>query len=155
MSAPIESGVRHEAVRGLQLIWLALLGSIFFYVVILMLLGQQSDPVEDGVLAVLRPLFWVLASLLAIASFVWRMQVADLRRPLRNSASSGFTRLRVACLVTWAFCEAIALLGVVLGAITFRFVDYAPMVTLGVVLLFVHRPAAWPIDRFLLEDFRR
>jgi hypothetical protein len=155
MSSPIDSGVRHEAVRGLHVIWLAFLGSIFFYVLILLLLGQQSDAVEDGTLGVLRPAFWILATILSIASFVWRLQVADLRRPLRASSSRGFTRLRVACLVTWSFCEAIALLGVVLGAVTYRFADYAPLVSLGVILLFVHRPAAWPIDRFLLEDFRR
>ena len=155
MRSPIDSGVRHEAVRGLQVIWLAFLGSIFFYVLILLLLGQQSDAVEDGTLGVLRPGFWILATILSIASFVWRMQVADLKRPLRASSSTGFTRLRVACLVTWSFCEAVALLGVVLGAVTYRFADYAPLVSLGVILLFVHRPAAWPIDRFLLEDFRR
>lgn len=153
MNPSIDSGIRHQAVRGLYTIWLAFLGSIFFYVLLLLLLSQQSDPVETDVLAVLRPTFWVIAALLTIASFVWRTQVSDLRRPY-VSPTRGFTRLRVACLVTWTFCEAIAVLGLCLGAITYRFADYAPLVSVGVALLFVHRPAAWPIERFLLEDLR-
>lgn len=154
MSPSIDSGLHHQSVRGLQMIWLAFLGSIFCYVLLLMLLSQQSEAVDYDVLEVLRPLFWILATLLTIASFVWRTQVADLRRRRGSDPTNGFTRLRVACIITWAFCEAIAVLGLFLGAITFRFADYAPLVTLGIVLLFVHRPAAWPIERFLLEDLR-
>ncbi len=155
MNRRIDSGIRHQAVRGLQVIWLAFLGSIIFYLLILILLSQQSDIVHESLVAVLRPLFWVVSTLLAIASFVWRQQVADLDRPRRRiSTTRGFARLRVACMVTWVFSEAVALLGLVLGAFTYRFADYAPLVTLGIVLLFIHRPAAWPIDHFLREEHR-
>ncbi len=155
MTGRIDSGIRHQAVRGLQMIWLAFIGNIVLYLFILMLLSQQNDLVDKDVLEFLRPAFWVVATILAIASFVWRQQVADLDRERRRmSTTIGFARLRVACLVTWALCEAVAILGLTLGAITFRVGDYAPLVTLGLALLYVHRPAAWPIDRFLLEDLR-
>ena len=155
MNHRIDAGIRHQAARGLQIIWLAFVSSIVFYLFILMLLSQQSDGFDEGALEYLRPAFWVLATILAIASFVWRQQVADLDSSRRRiSATTGFLRLRVACLVTWALSEAVAVLGLVLGALTYRFADYAPLVTVGVILLFVHRPAAWPIDRFLLEDLR-
>ncbi len=156
MNHRIDSGLRHQAVRGLQIIWLAFLGSIVFYLLILMLLSQQSGSVDEALLGYLRPAFWIVSTILAIVSFIWRQQVADLERPRRRmSTTSGFQRLRVACLVTWGLCEAIAILGLVLGALTYRFADYAPLVTLGIVLLFLHRPAAWPVDNFMLEDFRR
>lgn len=155
MNRRIDTGLRHQAVRGLQVIWLAFLGSIVFYLLILMLLAQQSDVVQESLLEVLRPLFWVVSTLLAIASFVWRQQVADLDRPRRRiSTTRGFVRLRVACIVTWALSEAVAILGLILGAFTYRFADYAPLVTVGIALLFIHRPAAWPIDRFLRENHR-
>ncbi len=155
MNRRIDTGVRHQAVRGLQLIWLAFLASIIFYLLILMLLSQQSDVAQESLVEVLRPLFWVISTLLAIASFVWRQQVADLdRRRRRMSTARGFTRLRVACIVTWGLSEAVAILGLVLGALTYRFADYAPLVSVGILLLFIHRPAAWPVDRFLREDHR-
>lgn len=155
MTRRIDAGPRHEAVRGLQAIWLALVGSVFFYLFIVILLSQQRDPPDENLLGVMRPVFWILSAVFAIASFVWRQQVADLRRTRRRiSTTSGFARLRMACLVTWALSDAVAMLGLLLGAFTSQFADYAPLVTVGIALLFVHRPATWPIDRFMLEDLR-
>ncbi len=154
MNRRIDEGSHHEVVRGLQTIWLAFVGSILLYSLILLLLSEQSDLVETEFVDYLRPAFWVVAAILTIASFIWRGQVADLDRVVRKRTTTGFERLRVACLVTWCFCEAIAILGLLLGSITYEELDYLPFVILAGVLLFVHRPAAWPVDWFLRQDFR-
>ncbi len=154
MNRRLDDGIRHQAARGLQIIWLVFVAAVFFYTAILMLLAQQSDAPDGDHLQVLRPAFWVIAALLTIASFVWRQQVADLDHRRRPTSTPGFNRLRAACLITWGLCEAIAVLGFALGFISYSFADYAPFVTLAIALLFVHRPAAWPIDRFLSEDYR-
>jgi len=155
MNTRIDAGLHHQVVRGLQIIWLAFVGSIGLYVFILLLLSEQSEPVEADFVEVLRPVFWVLATILTIATFIWRQQVADLERPRRRTTASGFERLRVACIVTWALSEAVGVLGLCLGSITYAHLDYMPFVFLAIALLFVHRPAAWPIERFLREDYRR
>src|SRR5690606_97841 len=100
-------------------------------------------------------IFWVLTAVLAITTFIWRQQVADLDRPRRRISASGFDRLRVACIVTWCLCEAIAILGLFLGMLTYDYFDYIPFIILALGLLFLHRPDAWPIESFLREDYRR
>ena len=155
MNRRLDAGIRHQAVRGLQTIWLVFIAFIFFYTLILLLLSQQSDIPDSEMLKVLRPAFWVLAALLGIASFIWRQQVADLDHRRRPTSTPGFTRLRVACLITWSLCESIAILGIILGFLSYSIADYAPFLTIGTLLLFFHRPAAWPIDRFLVRDRQR
>ena len=154
MNRPLDAGVRHQAVRGLQIIWLAFIGSAAVYTLILMLLSLQGEAPENDVADTLRPIFWIAAALLALASLIWRQQVADLDHRRQPTSTRGFARLRVACIITWSLCEAIAILGIALGFITYQFVDYFPFVVIAVTLLFVHRPTAWPIERFLRRELR-
>ena len=149
MRRPINSSSRHQVVRGLQVIWLAFVGAAAFYTLIITLLVYDSDRPELAILDVIRPLFWLLAGILAITSCVWRLQIPNIQGAKKGPTSPGFARLRVACIVTWGLCEGIAALGVILGFMSNRFLDFFPFVTLGIVLLFVHRPSAWPIGRFL------
>ena len=153
MRQPINSSSRHQVVRGLQVIWLAFVAAAAFYTLIITLLVYDSDGPELPLLDVVRPIFWLLAGILAIASCVWRLQIPNIQRASKGPTTPGFARLRVACIVTWSLCEGIAALGIVLGFMSNHFLDYFPFVTLGIVLLFVHRPAAWPIERFLGPGF--
>lgn len=134
---------------GLQVIWLSFVGVAGIYTLILLLVSQQSETVDPETLAYLRPIAWVIASILAIASFIWKQQVADLDRLRRTTSTFGFTRIRTACIVTWSICEAIAVLGLGLGIISYRLFDYGPLVALGIFLLCIHRPSTWPLDHFL------
>ncbi len=149
---PIDSGVRHEVVRGLQIVWLAFLGGVGLYTLLLMLLSSQSDTADGTLGDTLRPIFWVLAALLAIVSLIWRQVVADIDHRQQTTNTRGFTRLRVACLITWALCEGIAILGIALGFVTHQFTDYFPFVVVAIVMLFLHRPTNWPIERFLRQE---
>lgn len=154
MNTRINDGLHHQVVRGLQVLWLAFAGSIILYTFILLLLSEWSEPVEVGIVDTLRPIFWVAAAILAIASFIWRQQVPDLERVRRRTTASAFARLRIACIVTWSLCEGVALLGLVLGMLTYDPLDYLPFIAMALALLFLHRPDAWPVAHFLREDFR-
>lgn len=149
MRPPLNAGVRQEVLRGLQIIWLMFVSVAGFYALILLLLSQQSEAPDLAFLDLLRSIVWMIAGILAVGSFVWRLHVAETEPVPGRSRTDAFVRLRVACIVTWSFCEGVAILGLVLGFLSHRFFDYFPLVTLGIVLLFVHRPAVWPIERTL------
>lgn len=152
MNHRLDEGVRHQAARGLQMVWLSFVAVAGIYTLILLLVSQQSEEVAPEALAYLRPTAWVIASILAITSFVWRQQVADLDRLRRSRSTSGFARIRTACIVTWVICELIVGLGLGLGILSYRMYDYAPLIGLGLLLLVIHRPATWPLDHFLDQE---
>lgn len=154
MNTRIDDGLHHQVVRGLQVLWLAFAGSIVLYTFILMLVAEWSEPVESDFVDFLRPIFWVVAVVLAITSLLWRQQAPDLKQIRRRTTASSFARLRVACIITWSLCEGIAILGLVLGALTFEALDYVPLISLALIMLFLNRPDVWPIAHFLEEDFR-
>jgi hypothetical protein len=132
----------------LLVIWLGQLGSIALFVVVGFVLTQMEEPGEGMLITVtLRPLFWVLAAVLAFASLWWRrtFAAAALRPEAAGRlAADAWNRLQVHCLIVWAMSEAPAILGLVLAVLSRDLGDLLPFAAAGAVLLYVHRPAVWP-----------
>jgi hypothetical protein len=49
------------------------------------------------------------------------------------------------CVVAWAMAEAIAVLGLVLAILSREVDDFLPFAAAAVVVLYLNRPAVWPI----------
>lgn len=57
-----------------------------------------------------------------------------------------WARLRAGCVITWALSESVALLGFALAMIARRPIDGVPFAAAAAVLLYLHRPAVWPLQ---------
>ena len=72
------------------------------------------------------------------------------------SAASGagvgddaWARLRIGCVITWALSEAVAIVGLTLSIIARRPLAAVPFAAGAVLLLYLHRPASWPLQALM------
>jgi crotonobetainyl-CoA:carnitine CoA-transferase CaiB-like acyl-CoA transferase len=90
----------------------------------------------------------------AVASFMAkRWWTNSLRAAVRVEAGAGvgvggdaWARLRAGCLITWAISEAVAIIGLVAALLARRPAGAVPLAIAAALLLYLHRPAAWPLE---------
>jgi hypothetical protein len=147
----------------LRVMWGAFLLSIGAYAAVFVVVTGRGSAVLDPPLAtVLRPVFWVLGlagawgSVQARRTFTRRL-TADVPAPVGGEESGAETvqaldTLRIACIITWAMCEMVAILGFVLGLLSYRAADFFPFALGAAALLYIHRLEAWPLDRIARRE---
>jgi hypothetical protein len=146
----------------LRIIWIAHLATLpVFAGVGVALSGSGSAAPELA--ALVRPALVVVAVVVALASLWWRRSfVTSPRSPLYLFAEedviaggqpapggTGLARLQTNCVIVWALSESIAVFGLVLTVLSGVAGDGLPFLAGAAVLLYVHRPGAWPVARVL------
>jgi hypothetical protein len=137
--------------KSLQLLWAAFLVAIVLYAPIpWLIVSAGADSVAappPGVRSGLR--FAALGA--GASSFVAkRWWTNSLVAALRSTHAAGaaadvWARLRAGCMVVWALSEAVALIGLASALIAQRPLEAVPMTAAAVLLLYLHRPASWPL----------
>jgi hypothetical protein len=141
-----------EQLKLLRVIWLAFLFAVALYAPLpFLVVGEGADtapPPPPGVRSGLR--FAALGA--AVSSFAarrwWSNSLLAAARATTGAPVrvDGWARLRAGCVITWALSEAVALLGLSLALVVRRPVDGVPMAIAAVLLLYLHRPAVWPVQ---------
>jgi hypothetical protein len=134
----------------LRIMWIAFLAAVAVYTPLPWLIidagADSAVPVNEA----LRSGLHSGALGAAVASFLSRRWfTSGLATALKaGDAAPGelWTRLRLGCLSTWMVSEAVALIGLMLGLMARQPADVLPLAAGAAALLFLHRPAVWPID---------
>jgi hypothetical protein len=140
-----------EQVRLLHLIWVAFVLAVVVYAPLpWLVISSGADSAAQpppGLRSGLR--FAALGA--GASSFVakrWWMH--SLTAAMQSSTAVGaaaaiWTRLRAGCLVVWALSESVALIGLASALIGRRPLEVVPMTVAALLLLYLHRPANWPL----------
>ncbi len=129
----------NSAIKSLQMVRVALLASIVLYAVVGELVAQGKERPQNIVFFV----FTALAVVMVIVSFMVRkMLIARAEAGIAAEAESSHAlhRWRGGYMVSFAFSEAIALLGFVLRALGFTLSQVAPFYIVGFFLLLFFGP---------------
>lgn len=141
--------------RVLSIIWGSFLASLGVYAVVLAVVAPARGAIDGGLVALLRPVFWVLAVGGGAASIWWRRRVVAQLAELRvaeaaaipaGAAGMSATRanlLRINCVIVWGLNEAVGIFGVLLGLIAGDLAEFVPFAVAAAALLYLHRPAVW------------
>jgi F0F1-type ATP synthase membrane subunit c/vacuolar-type H+-ATPase subunit K len=140
-----------EQVKLLHVIWVAFLLAVAAYAPIpFLVVGDGGDTVPAPPAGVRSALLFAALGA-AVSSFAakrwWSNALlaaarAQTAAPVAAEASA---RLRAGCVITWALSEAVALIGFSLALVARRPAQGVPMAIAAVLLLYIHRPAAWPL----------
>lgn len=110
--------------------------------------GEGLDLLPAGA----RPGLFFAALGAAVASFAARRWWSNSLLAAAASAAGGemktdlWVRLRAGCLISWALGEVVAILGCAYAILGQRPVDGLPWSAGALLLLYLHRPAAWPVQ---------
>jgi len=132
----------------LRLLWLAFFAAVCVYVAVpWLVIGEHLDTAATATPPLVSGLH-VGAIGAAVASFLVRRsytgQLIDgVQRGTPPPALWG--RLFVACIVTWAVTEAVALIGVAIALVTRNPYDAIPFAGAALFLLHMHRVNTWPV----------
>lgn len=134
--------------KRLRIMWLAFLAAALVYALVpWVAIAEQLDsaaPDTPPLVSGLR--FGAIGA--AVASFLVRRQTMQgLAVALQPGAAAVdlWTRLTTACLVTWSVTEAVAIVGLFIAFVTRNPYEVVPYVGATVFLLYMHRPAMWPL----------
>jgi hypothetical protein len=140
-----------EQERLLRIIWFAFLLAIIIYAPLpWLMVSAGADPAAAPPLNV-RPGLRFAALGAGASSFVAkRWWTNSLLAAVHSTSSAGaapdvWARLRAGCLIVWALSEAVALMGLASALIARRPLEAVPMTIAALVLLYLHRPASWPL----------
>ena len=136
----------------LRIIWVAFLLAVAIYAPIpFLVVGEGADTAPAPPAGVRSGL--VFAALgAAVSSFAAKRWWSNsLLAAVRSEAAApvradAWARLRAGCVITWALSEAVALIGFSLALVTHQPADGVPMAAAAALLLYFHRPAAWPVQ---------
>lgn len=134
----------------LRIMWVAFLVAVVVYAPIPVLIidagADRAAPANEALRSGLHSgaLGAAVASFLSRRWFTNALQ-AELRSG-RGAAGELWARLRIGCLSTWAVSESVALIGLVLALTGRQPFAGLPFAAGALILLFLHRPAVWPID---------
>lgn len=160
MTAPLAPALASR-LQMLRVLWLAQFVSVALFTLVCVILSQAGGAVitDTEALSTVRRFMMIIAIALTIVSFWWRRTFALSRaNPLFLLGAAGsehpgdraatiLGRLQVNCIIVWALSEAVAIVGLILGVLSRDLLEYLPFAAGAVVLLYLHRPATWPLDR--------
>ena len=129
------------ALKMLRLVQLAMLGSIVIYAVLGEVAGSRSRAVDPAITYV----FTTLA--VAVVGMIFVVRRTQVLRSAQGLAahpddSLSLNHWKTGYLITYALCEALALLGLVLRFLGYNLQESAPYYAGGFVLLFFFGPKA-------------
>ena len=139
-------------IRVLYIIWIAFFVAVGLYAPVpYVLIGEGADDAATLPAAARSGLYFAALGA-AVSSFAakrwWSnsLLAAVRLQPVTPARADAWIRLRAGCVVTWALSEMVALLGFALAMIARGPADVLPFTVTAALLLYLHRPAAWPID---------
>src|SRR5262250_1482947 len=137
--------------RVLRVMWIAFLVAIGLYAPMPYLLGAEGLDPAAALPAGAQSGLHFAALGAAVSSFAARRWwtnslLAALGSGATPARADVWARLRAGCVVTWALSESVALLGLALAMIARRPLDGLPFAAAAAVLLYLHRPAVWPLE---------
>jgi hypothetical protein len=141
-----------DEMRLLQILWIAFLVAVALYTPLPYLIIREGADDAAALPPVARSGLYSAALGAAVASFAakrwWTNSLLALARsePALPARTDIWIRLRAGCVVTWALSETVALLGLTLAMIARRPLDGLAFSVAAALLLYVHRPATWPVD---------
>lgn len=134
--------------KRLQIMWLAFLAAALIYALLpWFAIAEQLDsaaPDTPPLVSGLR--FGAIGA--AVASFLVRRQTMQgLAAAVQSGAATSdlWTRLTTACILTWSVTETVAIVGLFIAFVTRNPFEVIPYVGATVFLLYMHRPAMWPL----------
>src|SRR5215470_5342570 len=146
------SATRTDAgeIRVLYILWIAFLIAVGVYTTVPYVLIREGADEAAALPAAARSGLYFAALGAAVSSFAakrwWSNSLLAAARSVTPARADAWIRLRAGCVVTWALSELVALLGFALAMIARRPADVLPFTLAAALLLYLHRPAAWPID---------
>lgn len=144
-----------EQLRILHIFWISFLAAVAVYVPVPVLIGAEGGEYGAVVPDAVRASMHSAALGAAVASFLARRWwtnslLAALRRaPGPAVRVDPWIRLRAGCLITWFLSDAVAIIGLLLAILTHRPLAGVPFSLGAALLLYLHRPAVWPLDALL------
>lgn len=140
-----------EQVKRLRVIWIAFLLAVALYAPIpFLVVGEGADPAAPPPPGVRSGLHFAALGA-AVSSFAARRWwtnslLAAVRSVAAQTRADVWARLRAGCVITWALSEAVALIGFGLALVAHRPADSVPLAAAAALLLYFHRPSAWPLQ---------
>ena len=134
-----------QRIRTLRIIHASFGAAIFVYTLVVAF-NYDGSGASDTVVA-LRPALTLAAVMFAGASIWWRRRAARAMQGASAEAlvdGSSFERLRTNCIISWAFSQSVAVMGVVMGLLSHQINEFVPFGLAALVLLLAHRPSVWP-----------
>ncbi len=141
-------GTEDQQRKVLGILWIAMLNAVGIYALVCLFVVEPLDSRSAEEVEWLRYVLSAAAVGLGVLSVWWRRQFLSPDRAVSGEPTAiEFTQLQTHSLIVWAFSEAIALLGLVLGFLTHSFREFAPFALAAAALLLLHRPTNLPINR--------
>lgn len=157
LDAPIRRALQVK-MQTAQLVFVALLSSLVIYLVVGYVLSTQREPPAGAApIGLLAPALGVAALVSLIASFTLRARllrkaIAELPREIDESNAEGVVRaVLTPWILGWALCESVAVYGLILFVLTFRWELFLPFWGVAVAAMLAQAPS----QRTLEEALRR
>jgi hypothetical protein len=137
--------------RLLYIMWIAFLLAVGLYAPVpYLLIREGADDAAALPVAARSGLYFAAlgAAVSSLAAKRWwtNSLLAVVRSEVPTPVKADvWMRLRAGCVVTWALSEAVALLGFALAMIARRPADGVPFAAGAALLLYLQRPATWPV----------
>lgn len=157
LDAPVRRALEVK-IQKAQILFVALLSSLVVYLVVCYLLAAQGEPPGTAApIEILKPAFGTLAFFSLIASFALRARLlrkAIAGLPTRIDEAMAETVIRAVMtpwILGWALCESVAIYGMILFIMTFRWELFLPFWGIGLAAMLTQAPSL----RSLEEALRR
>lgn len=151
-AAPEQADLAAEQSRLLHLIWIAFLVAVVAYTPVpWVIIAEGADRAPAPPPGMRSGLHWAALGAAASSLVAKRWWTNSLLAAVRTPSgvpvgADAWARLRSGCVVTWALSEAVALIGLTLALIARRPLDAVPFAAGAALLLYLHRPASWPLQ---------
>lgn len=131
----------------LRIIWIAFFAAVCVYAIVpWLVIGDRLDTAAPNTDA-MRSGLQAGAIGAAVASFLtrrrWIKGILASAEP--GGSGDAWTRLQFGCIITWAICEIVGLVGVATALVTRQPIEGVPYALAALFLLYMHRVALWPI----------
>lgn len=157
LDAPVRRALEVK-IQKAQILFVALLSSLVIYLVVCYVLAAQGEPpVTAAPIELLKPAFGTLAFFSLIASFALRARllrkaIAELPAQIDESQAEAVIRAATTpWILGWALCESVAIYGMILFIMTFRWELFLPFWGIGLAAMLAQAPSL----RSLEEALRR
>ena len=135
----------------LRIIWIAFFAAVCVYTLVpWFVVGDGLDSATANTDA-MRSGLQAGAIGAAVASFLsrrrWSKIILEAAQPGAPARGDAWTQLQFGCIITWAICEVVALIGIATALVTRHAVEVVPYAGAALFLLYMHRLAMWPVPQ--------
>lgn len=143
-----------QRLRVLRVIWISQLVAILMFAAVAAVVTSAPATPATSDTGTLHTALTAFAAILAVASLWWRKTrggraAAGVRGDSpREALEKAFSETQTHCVIVWALCEGVGIVGLVLALLSGDAIEGVPFFAAAALLMVAHRPSRWRLEPF-------